>query len=116
LGVDAVVRVIPSKKVCEEFSLLYELEGAQKAVDFLTGYYRIEKMKIVVDGRKVSKNCLACYEENVSYFTRYGLRKRIVLHEFYHHLVFNEIIIPLKEGRQIILSSIHANPHAWLYG
>ena len=95
-----MVRVIPSKKVCEEFSLLYELEGAQKAIDFLAGYYKIEIMKIVVDGRKVPRNCLACYEENVSYFTRQGLRKRVVLHEFYHHLVYNGIVIPFKEERE----------------
>ena len=85
-------RVIPSKRVREEFSLVYELLGAQKAVDFLAKYYRVRRMKIVVDGRKVGRKYLAVYEDNVSYFKKRGLKKRIVLHEFYHHLAHNNIV------------------------
>lgn len=44
-------------------------------------------MKIVLDGRKVGKGDVACYFRNRAYFTKRGLRKRTVLHEFYHHLV-----------------------------
>jgi len=43
----------PPRKIREEFLLIYELEGCQKAVDFLTKYYRIRRMKIVLNGRKV---------------------------------------------------------------
>ena len=42
---------IPSKRVCEEFHLIYELKGAQRGVDVLAEYYGIPKMKIVLDGR-----------------------------------------------------------------
>jgi len=83
---------IPSKKVCEEFRLIYELEGCQKAVNFLTKYYRIRRMMILVDGRRVMrtkthKTYLAHYYRNRAYFTRRGMNKRNVLHELYHHLV-----------------------------
>ena len=92
-----MVRLIPPKTICEEFSLVYELEGAQKATNILSNYYKIKRMKIIVDGRRVGKNNLACYVKNSSYFRRKGLKKKIVLHEFYHHLVFNKKIISIKE-------------------
>ena len=90
-------RLIPSKKVCRDFSLAYELEGAQKAVDLLAKHYKVRRMKIAIDGRRVGRKYLALYVENKSYFKKDSVRKRIVLHEFYHHLVFNGKIIPEKE-------------------
>ena len=77
----------------ERFLLIYELEGCQKAVDFLTKYYGIRKMKIILDGRRVMrtkthKTYLAHYYRNKAYFSRRGLTKRLVLHELYHHLVY----------------------------
>lgn len=83
---------IPSKKVCEKFLLIYELEGCQKAVNYLTRYYGIRKMKIIVDGRRTGKtrtgkSYIACYYRNKAYFQKKGVNKRNVLHELYHHLV-----------------------------
>jgi len=90
-------RLIPSIKVCAEFSLVYELKGAQRAVDVLARYYKIRRMKIVLNGRKVGRKYLACYLDNKSYFKRKSLRKKIILHEFYHHLVYHNKITPEKE-------------------
>jgi hypothetical protein len=81
-------RLIPRKKLRQEFFLIYELEGCQKAVNFLTRYYGIKRMKIVLNGRRAGNGNYACYENNKAYFTKKGLNKRIVLDEFYHHLVF----------------------------
>lgn len=78
---------IPSKKVCEEFHLTYELKGAQRGVDVLARYYGIRRMKIVLNGRKVGNGDEACYCKNKAYFTKRGLNKHNVLHELYHHLV-----------------------------
>jgi len=58
-------RVIPSKRVREEFSLVYELMGAQKAVNFLAKYYKVRRTKIVGDGRRVGRKYLAVYDDNV---------------------------------------------------
>jgi hypothetical protein len=77
----------PSRNVCERFHLTYELEGAQKGANVLTRYYRVRKMKIIVDGRKVYKAYLAEYVSNAAYFKRREIRKRLVLHELYHHIV-----------------------------
>jgi len=48
-------------------------------------------MRIKLDGKRVGarkgNGWLACYSENKAYFTKRGLNKRTVLHEFYHHLV-----------------------------
>lgn len=44
---------VPSKKVREIFLLTYELEGCQKAVNFLTEYYGVRRMRIVLNGRRV---------------------------------------------------------------
>ena len=81
---------VPSKKVCERFHLTYELKGAQKGVDVLTEYYGIPKMKIIVDGRKVTRGCPCDYFENTACFTKKGMKKRNVLHELYHHIVNNK--------------------------
>ena len=44
-------------------------------------------MKIVLDGKKVGKNCLGFYLKNTACFRKNGLQKRVVLHELYHHLI-----------------------------
>ena len=38
---------------------MYELKGALKAVDMLSSYHGIRRMKIVVDGRKVGNSARA---------------------------------------------------------
>jgi hypothetical protein len=84
--------VIPPKRIREEFRLTYELKGAQKAVDFLSRYYGIRRMKIVVDGRSVGKRSWkACYnyETRTAYFKRKNLDRRNVMHELFHHVVFS---------------------------
>jgi len=77
---------VPPEKIRERFHLVYELEGCQKAVNFLTKYYGVGRMKIVLDGRKVGKGYTAYYSQNKAYFTKRGFTKRTVLHELYHHL------------------------------
>jgi hypothetical protein len=47
-------------------------------------------MKIILNGRKVGKHNIALYYENRAYFTKKGLKKRTVLHELYHHLVYSK--------------------------
>ncbi len=81
---------LPSRTVREKFLITYELEGCQKAVDYLTEYYGIKKMKIVLDGRKVPKECYGYYSKNKAYFTKEGLKRRVVLHELYHHLIYSK--------------------------
>lgn len=90
---------VPSKKVCERFYLTYELEGAQKGVDVLTEYYRIQRMKIILDGRKVTKGHQCDYFEGVACFTKKGLNRRNVLHELYHHIV-NSKDLEISEKRE----------------
>jgi hypothetical protein len=81
---------IPSKRIRERFLIIYELEGCQKAVNFLTDYYGTGRIKIILNGRKVGKHNIALYYENRAYFTKKGLKKRTVLHELYHHLVYSK--------------------------
>jgi hypothetical protein len=78
---------VPAKRVREKFWIVYELEGCQKAINFLTGYYEVKRMKIFLNGRKVGNGNIALYFQNKAYFTKKGLKKRTVLHELYHHLV-----------------------------
>ena len=79
---------IPSRKVCEEFHLTYELKGAQRGADVLAKYYGIRKMKLVLNGIKVGNGCDACYGRNMAYFKKSGLNKANVLHEFFHHIAY----------------------------
>ena len=92
---------IPSKKVCREFHLTYELKGAQRGVDVLTEYYGIPRIKIMLNGRKVGRGNDADYFEGIACFTRKGLNKKNVLHELYHHIVESRgILMPrTKEER-----------------
>jgi len=43
-------------------------------------------MRIVLNGKKVGRGCEADYFSNKAFFTKKGLNRRTVLHEFYHHL------------------------------
>lgn len=79
---------IPSRKIRERFLLVYELEGCQKAINYLAKYYGVRRMTIVLNVRKVGNGDIAVYFENKAYFTKKGLTKRIVLHELYHHLLY----------------------------
>ena len=78
---------IPPKKVREKFLIIYELEGCQKAVNFLTEYYSVRRMKVILDGKRVGKGYSGYYINNRAYFTKRGLTKRIILHELDHHLI-----------------------------
>ena len=98
---------VPSKKVRERFLLVYELEGCQRAVDYLTKYYGVRRMRIVLNGRKVGKGDLACYEENKAYFSKRGLTKRTILHELYHHLAYAKGL-DLSETKEDIEASGYA--------
>lgn len=44
-------------------------------------------MRIILNGKKVGKWCLGLYLKNCAYFKKEGLKKHIVSHELYHHLV-----------------------------
>ena len=93
---------VPPKKVREKFLLTYELEGCQKAVNFLTKYYWIRRMKIILDERKVGNGDIAVYFENKAYFAKRGLNKRTILHELYHHLVYvNDFDLPEKTEERV---------------
>jgi len=78
---------IPRTKIREEFLLIYELKGCQKAVNFLTEYYGVKRMRIILEGKKVGNGHSGCYLKNKAYLTKRGLTKRIILHELYHHLI-----------------------------
>jgi hypothetical protein len=43
---------VPPRRIREKFLIVYELEGCQKAVNFLTEYYGVRRMKIILNGRK----------------------------------------------------------------
>lgn len=94
---------LPSKTTCEKFFLAYELKGCQEAVNYLTRYYGVRRLKLIVDGRKVlttkaHKKYAAHYYKNKAYFVRRFLNKRIVLHELYHHLIDGKgITMPLRQ-------------------
>jgi hypothetical protein len=47
-------------------------------------------MKITLNGRKVGNGNIAIYFQNKAYFTKKGLKKRTILHELYHHLVYSK--------------------------
>jgi hypothetical protein len=45
-------------------------------------------MRIILDGKRMGKGCVAVYFENKAYFTKRGLTKRTILHELSHRLAY----------------------------
>jgi hypothetical protein len=89
---------VPPKRIREKFLIIYELEGCQIAVNFLTEYYGIKRMRITLNGRKVGNGDDAAYIENKAYFSKKGLNKSTILHELYHHLIEAKgIEMPLRK-------------------
>ena len=43
-------------------------------------------MRVVLNGKKLGRNCEAFYYEGKAYFSKRSLKKKNVLHGFYHHL------------------------------
>lgn len=82
---------VPPKRIRERFLIIYEREGCQRAVNYLTEYYGVRKMKVILDGKRVgrrkSNGWIASYRKGKAFFTKQGFKRRLVLHEFYHHLV-----------------------------
>jgi len=64
-------------------------------------------VKIILNGRKVGNGDSACYFENKAYFKKRGLRKRMVLHESYHHHVYVKGL-----GMPVRLEEKNANNYA----
>jgi len=61
---------LPPKKIRERFLLVYELEGCQKAINFLAKHYGVRRMRIVLNGRKVGNGDIAVYFQNKAYFKK----------------------------------------------
>jgi len=75
----------------EKFLICYELNGAQRAIDLMCNFYGVPRMRVILNGRRVgakkSNGWQACYFKGKAYFTKQGLNRKNVLHEFFHHLV-----------------------------
>ena len=78
---------VPCKRIRAEFNLIYETQGCQHAINYLSKFYRIPRMRIIVNGRKTGKTCVAFYEDGKATFRKSSLNKVNVTHEFFHHLV-----------------------------
>jgi hypothetical protein len=88
----------PPKSVIKKFYRICELNGSQKAINYLSHYYNIRRMKLVVNGRCVGNGAVACYDYDdcTAFFTKRGFTTRNVLHEFYHHLI-GQIVLKYDE-------------------
>jgi hypothetical protein len=78
---------LPSQKIRNTFLLIYEFKGCQKATNYLSEYYSIKKIKLLYKNKSITKYTIAWYSQDKAYLTNKGLKKRVVLHEFYHHLI-----------------------------
>jgi DNA repair photolyase len=69
---------LPPRRVRERFLVIYELEGCKKAVNYLSKYYGVRRMRIVLNGKKVGKWCLGMYLKNCAYFKKEGLTRKML--------------------------------------
>ena len=50
-------------------------------------YWKNADVRVTSYDDEVGKRYIACYIANKAYFKKRGLKKKTVLHEFYHHLI-----------------------------
>lgn len=56
------------------------------------------------NGRKVGNGDLTVNFQNKAYFTKRGLTKQTVLHEFYHHLIYvNSLDMPKTKEEKLLI-------------
>jgi hypothetical protein len=107
---------LPPPRIREKFLITYELEGCKTAVNYLSKYYSVKRMRIVLNSKKVKKKCLALYSKNCAYFKKEGLKKPVVLHELYHHLVASKgfelaTMDEEKEANSYAREFVHMKPN-----
>lgn len=96
--------VIPPASVCKD--VLSMMEGAQTyegLIGRLSEYYGCTIMGMKVDpGDKVAKNCLATYYPNLktAYSAGDTIDEHTVLHEFFHHLVAENVVVVNKKTEE----------------
>lgn len=85
---------LPPIEVCVTFANICRLKSAQRAVDMLSKVYGVPSMKMIFQHRfpvndMVCRDAIAIYysEGMTAYFKPEGTSMRVILHEFYHHLV-----------------------------
>ncbi len=92
---------VPPKRIREEFILTCELKGSQKGINLLSEHYGIKRMRVILDGRRVGKGDLACYQNNKARAFQTVLLQNNVLPL---NLALNKLLGNLK--RPSILQSI----------
>lgn len=79
---------IPSKQILKKFDSLMNLD-IEKAVYLLCNYYKVPRVNLIFDGRKVGDGHYGCFDwEGVpTIILNYShLTDRTVLHEFFHYV------------------------------
>jgi len=91
--------VIPPKSVCVDALSMLGVGNYHGMLRLLGDYYGIVRMGFYQDPEKVPENAIACYHRNEG--TAYSKLKTITtntaLHELFHHLVTNQVVM-LHEG------------------
>jgi len=90
----AFEEAIPPKSVCVDAMSMLGVANYKGFLRLLSEYYGIKQMHIYRDPTKVSPNAIACYHRNEgNAYSKGPVDKGVVLHEFFHHLVTQNVVI-----------------------
>ncbi len=85
---------LPPREVCIIFANICRMKSAQSATEMVSKIYGVPTMKLVFQHRfpvndMVCRDAIAVYyaDDMTAYFKPEGTSMRVILHEFYHHLV-----------------------------
>ena len=85
---------IPPKSVCADVMSMLGVANYSGFLYLLSQYYGIKQMHIYRDPKKVSANAIACYHRDEgNAYSKGPVDASVVLHEFFHHLVTQKVVI-----------------------
>jgi len=100
---------IPPKSVCEDALSMLGVGNYKGMLRCLGDYYGIVRLQLLHDPSKVPEEYVACYhsDEGVAY-SKSPVEPRTVLHELFHHLVANRVVIVYEGDDEETLASRYA--------
>ena len=100
---------IPPKSVCADVLSMLGVGNYKGMLHLLSDYYDITRLRMFHDPAKVPENAIACYNrgEGVAY-SKSPVSSNTVLHEFFHHLVTQKVVMLYEGDDEEVLATRYA--------
>lgn len=101
---------IPPKSVCLDAMSMLGVVNYKGMMRLLADYYGIVRLPFFVDPEQVPKGAIACYyrEKGTAYSKNKEINPQTVLHEFFHHLTTNKVVMLYESDDEEVLANKYA--------